>query len=89
MSFELQFAPANNRGFARADFKDRNGEACSIQESSLQFVEGDEDGGPCIWLGQNEGTHHRGHCLARMHLTRDMAREIAAALLRFADTGQL
>lgn len=91
MGFKLNFAPANDRGFQRADFKDYNGDACSIQESSLQSVEGDEDGGSCIWLGMNEGTHHQitGDCLARMHLTRDMAREIAGALLRFADTGEL
>lgn len=87
--FTLHFGPANDRGFTRADFKDRNGEACSMQESSLQYVEGEEDGGPCIWLGQNEGTHHRGHCLARMHLTQDMAREIGLVLLHFAETGEL
>jgi hypothetical protein len=91
MRFKLNFAPANDRGFQRADFKDYNGDACSIQESSLQSVEGEEDSGPCIWLGMNKGTHHHitGDCLARMHLTRDMAREIADALLRFADTGEL
>ena len=86
--FKLEFAPANDRGFIRADFKDHNGEDCSMQESSLQYAEPEEDG-ECVWLGQNKGTHHRGHCLARMHLTREMAREIGIALLHFADTGEL
>jgi hypothetical protein len=82
MSFKLKFAPANNRGFQRADFKDRNGEECSMAASSIATEE-------CVWLGQNEGTHHMGKCLARMHLDRKMAREIGLALLRFADTGEL
>lgn len=83
-AFKLNFAPANDRGFLRADFKDRNGDACSIQESSLATEE-------CIWLGQNEGTHHHvtGNCMARMHLNRDQAREIGRALLGFAETGKL
>jgi hypothetical protein len=81
---KLKFKPANDRGFLRADFKDRNGEDCSIQQSSIATEE-------CIWLGQNEGTHHHvtGDCMARMHLNRKMAREIGLALLRFADTGEL
>jgi hypothetical protein len=81
---KLKFKPANDRGFLRADFKDRNGEDCSMQESSIATEQ-------CIWLGQNEGTHHHvtGDCLARMHLNRKMAREIGLALLHFADTGEL
>jgi hypothetical protein len=83
-AFKLEIAPANDRGFLRADFKDYNGNVCSIQESSLATEY-------CLWLGLNEGTHHHvtGDCLARMHLTRDMAREIGNALLRFAETGEL
>jgi hypothetical protein len=82
--FKLDFAPANDRGFMRADFKDRNGDACSIQESSLATEE-------CIWLGLNEGTHHHvtGDCLARMHLNREQAGELGRALLGFAKTGKL
>lgn len=83
MSFKLDFAPTE-RGFLRADFKDRYNADCSIQGSSLAT----ED---CIWLGQNEGTHHHvtGDCMARMHLTREMARELAFVLMRFALSGKL
>lgn len=84
--FKLEFAPANDRGFLRADFKDRNGEDCSIQESSIVMPH-------CIWLGQNEGSHierqGKEYCLARMHLTRDMARTLGAVLLHFAETGEI
>jgi hypothetical protein len=71
-----------DRGFARADFKDANGEECSIQESSVATDY-------MLWLGCNEGLHHMGACLARMHLTRDMARDLIRLLRRFVDTGRL
>lgn len=81
--FKLEFTPTR-RGFQRADFKDRYGAACSLQESSLATER-------CIWLGQNEGTHHEvtGECMARMHLTQDMAQELGIVLLHFAETGEL
>lgn len=79
--FKIEINPTE-RGFLRADFEDHNGQACSIQESSLAT----ED---CIWLGQNEGTHHHGHCLARMHLTREMARALVPLLMRFVNRGTL
>lgn len=79
----IQVEPTE-RGFLRGDFLDRNGDACSIQESSLA----DE---PAIWLGQNEGTHHHvtGNCLARMHLTRDMAAALIPLLEHFVEHGEL
>lgn len=70
------------RGFGRGEFRDWNGDECSIQESSIATEN-------LIWLGQNKRTHHMGDCLARMHLTRDMARALAIELMRFADTGSL
>jgi hypothetical protein len=71
------------RGFARADFKDFNGDPCSVQESSLAT----ED---AIWLGLNEGKHAvDGVCLARMHLDREGAGRLADVLRRFSDTGKL
>lgn len=75
----------SDRGFVRGEFKDRNGDACSIQESSLAT----ED---CIWLGLNhEQTHHvTGEpCGARMHLTKEMAADLIDILQRFVDTGNL
>lgn len=70
------------RGFIRGEFLDTNGEECSIQESSIA----DDDR---IWLGQNKGTHHQGECLARMHIDREQAIEIARLLYDFARTGRL
>lgn len=71
-----------DRGFLRADFVDNNGDACSIQESSLATD-------ACIWLGQNSGTHHGGKCLARMHLTQAQAKELLPLLVYFAEHGSL
>lgn len=92
----MQTTPTE-RGFQRADFTDRYGEACSIQESSLAT----ED---AIWLGVNdprpkvcvpgegwkevplpEGTFFSG----RMHLTREQVAELIPLLQRFVDTGRL
>lgn len=81
MTIPLEPTP---RGFARGDFTDRDGQACSIQESSLA----DED---CIWLGCNEGAHHHitGDCLARMHLTREQVEALLPLLKTFVETGYL
>jgi hypothetical protein len=37
----------------------------------------------------DEGIHHRGHCLARMHLTREMAAALIPLLVRFVRRGTL
>jgi len=74
-----------NRGFARGEFKDRYGAACSIQKSSLA----DEE---CIWLGCEHETIHevtKEPCGARMHLTRQMAADIVMHLQRFIETGDI
>jgi hypothetical protein len=94
---------ATERGFARVEFKDRNGENCSLQKSSLAF----ED---CIWLGCNEiglkrftpgagwadvpleqnapyGVAHLAN--TRMHLTREQVADMLPYLQRFAATGEL
>lgn len=73
---------ATERGFKRGEFLDFNGDACSIQESSLATE-------PALWLGQNEGTHHMGKCTARMHLTRAHAAALIPLLQRFVETGRL
>lgn len=74
-----------SRGFARGDFKDRYGAACSIQKSSLA----EED---CIWLGCDHAEKHHvtGEPVgARMHLTQDMAADLIPLLQRFVETGEL
>jgi hypothetical protein len=81
----IELRPANDRGFLRGEFKDRNGDACSIQKSSI----GTED---CIWLGCDHETFHSvtgEACGARMHLTRDLAAALIPHLQRFVETGEL
>jgi hypothetical protein len=73
---------STERGFARAEFKDRKGEECSIQKSSVAT----ED---CLWLGQNTGTHHMGECMSRMHLTRKQVAALLPLLQCFVETGEL
>ena len=61
------------RGFDFAAFTDRYGKSCSLQKSSLAT----ED---CIWLGVES---------ERMHLTREMVKDLLPALQKFVDTGEL
>ena len=70
------------RGFRRADFIDRYDAKCSIQESSLATE-------AAIWLGMNEGAHHQGECLARMHLTQEQVATLLPLLQCFVETGYL
>ena len=63
-------------------FTDRYGAACSLQESSYQ----EED---CAWLGVEIDCMGEPLQNARMHLTRDLARKLAEALLYFATEGTL
>lgn len=70
------------RGLLRADFRDRYGALCSLQESSIP-------GEDCLWMGVEvnfEGDELR-H--GRMHLTRDMARKLVPILRHFARRGSL
>ena len=74
---------STDRGFLRADFADANGDACSIQESSVATE-------ALIWLGQNKGTHlATGECLARMHLSQTHVIALLPLLQHFATTGEL
>lgn len=70
------------RGFSYAEFTDLYGAKCSIQKSSLATDD-------AIWLGAQTGTHVDGQCLARMHLSRDMAQMLIPLLQHFVDTGEL
>ena len=64
------------RGFTCYDFVDIYGSECSFQESSLAEE-------AAIWLGCNEGLHHNGKCLARMHLNVELAIKIRDLLDAF------
>lgn len=71
------------RGFAFISFKDRYGQKCSLQKSSLAT----ED---CVWLGCDEVQYHMGEALSpRMHLSIPLAKELIAHLQRFVDTGEI
>ena len=84
------------RGFNYVEFKDRYGENCIIQKSSLAF----ED---AIWFGVNNGNHRimtnegwkdwekpKEVLLSdRMHLTQDQVKEILPILDKFAKTGEI
>lgn len=81
MSFQIKIEPTE-RGFMRGEFKDGDGNACVIQDSSLATDY-------MVRLGQLEGDHHLGHCLATMHLTKEMARTLIQALMRFVNNGSI
>jgi len=81
MSFQIKIEPTE-RGFMRGEFKDSDGNDCVIQDSSLATDY-------MVRLGQLEGNHHLGHCLATMHLTKEMARTLIQALMRFVNNGSI
>lgn len=74
-----------SRGFSLIEFKDSNGEKCSIQESSSVS--------PHLWLGQENPTviEHDGEkiFLCRMHLNQKQARKLISFLQKFVETGRL
>jgi hypothetical protein len=73
-------AELTSRGFSRAEFIDRYRSKCSIQDSSLAS----ED---AIWLGVD--TDFDGKECTRMHLTRELVRELLPLLQAFAETGSI
>lgn len=70
------------RGFSLYNFIDDYGRECSIQKSSS--AEDDK-----IWLGCDSGLHHHGQCMARMHLTKEIAKNIVIILNSFIETGEI
>lgn len=94
---------ATKRGFHVAEFADRNGVKCSLQESSLATER-------CVWFGcseiglkrftpgkgwedvelQQDAPHGITHLAnTRMHLTQEVVQELLPALQHFAATGEL
>lgn len=64
------------RGFEIIHFTDRNGEVCSLQQSSLADFE--QPGTSAIWLGiQNN----------RMHIDFEQAKKLVATLQRWINEG--
>ena len=91
---------ATQRGFIKADFKDANGEECSLQKSSVATE-------PMVWLGVNEvkpkyfpsngtgwhdvpmGQYTQVLSSGRMHLTQAQVADLLPALVYFAEHGDL
>lgn len=69
-----------DRGFAFAEFVDRHGSHCSIQESSLATE-------PAIWLGVQKD--FEGRDATRMHLTQEMVADLLPLLHNFVASGEL
>ena len=70
------------KGLLRAEFKDRFGALCAIQESSRPEEE-------TLWVGVEVGLDGEEIRYGKMLLTREMAEELIPILRRFARTGQL
>lgn len=90
------------RGFEYYEFKDRYGEKCSLQESSLATEAaiwfGVDDANPKIMASQTPqgGTGWVKFDIpkevlltTRMHLTQDQVKELLPILNKFAETGRL
>jgi hypothetical protein len=55
-----------SKNYQRIDFDDYNGNECSLQESSAT-IDGNDPGCSFLWLGKG---------IERMHLSRDMVKEL-------------
>jgi len=69
-----------DRNFAIAEFTDRSGSQCSIQESSLATE-------AAIWLGVQKD--FQGRAATRMHLTEEMVADLLPLLHNFVASGEL
>jgi hypothetical protein len=78
---------ATSRGFEIVTFRDRYGNDCSLQQSSL--AEYDSPGTSAVWLGCDKERYSRpGELLSpRMHLDRVMVAALIGHLQRWLDTG--
>lgn len=65
-----------SRGFQLIEFSDINGEACSLQQSSLAIYE--QPGTSAVWLGVGEN---------RMHLNVDMVSNLVDVLSAWLKSG--
>lgn len=89
------------RGFSLGEFKDRYGVECSLQKSSIATEDciwfGPNDGNPQVrvnkpghgWKPIEIPEGHEYTDNSRMHLTRDMVKELIPHLIHFVDTGYL
>ena len=73
---------ATKTGALLGKFHDRYGAECTVQESSYQEE-------LCLWVGVEKDSMGEAITNGRMHLNQDQARELAEALLHFANEGGL
>lgn len=93
-----------NRGFGIYHFRDHNDKECTIQKSSLAFMDaiwlGAKDIGlkeflagrkPSAWQDVVLADTIKHHYVAnnRMHLTREQVRELLPVLQKFVETGKI
>jgi len=70
----------SDRGFGFYQFKDKYGQKCSLQDSSLATE-------PAIWFGVD--INMKGEKVQyRMHLTQEQVKELLPILTHFAETGK-
>lgn len=79
------------RGFIKISFNDTNGIPCSLQESSIQYLDEDQH---LIWLGCDQvalgcDPQNNDNVYARMHLSRDQVKNLLPFLMEFVRTGGL
>ena len=68
------------RGFEIIQFCDRNGEECSLQQSSAWLDNDAAPGASAVWLGRDEAG-------MRMHLDRSLVAQLIHVLQRWLDIG--
>jgi len=93
-----------SRGFALITFEDRNGEACSLQKSSIATEDaiwfGVDNANPQMFLPNGNPSWRplplpslpEGYHFSfttRMHLTQENVKELLPALTHFVETGEL
>lgn len=71
-----------SRGFEFIEFKDYNGDPCSLQQSSLAIYQ--QPGSSAIWLGQDSSPDIGP---GRMHLNRDQVKKLITSLERWLAHG--
>lgn len=75
-----------SRGFELIEFKDRYGEKCTLQMSSLADYE--QPGTSAVWLGPDQVKVHLGEqLLPHMHLDREQVKALIAHLSAWLDNG--
>jgi hypothetical protein len=85
LAIEKMKTGASARGFSLVEFRDKYGQECSLQESSIATQ-------ACVWFGVDRGIKDGNYLQdihARMHLTQEQVINLLPYLHYFAETGYL